>query len=153
MNYGLTNQLYLKECIDIVCNCLGYGINGVADELLIETARAETGAGTIADNSIGAGMGITQIDKIPFVDIQDRVRHSDRDKIKEELGIDLALISWEHIRYNPLLCVLFTRLKYKKIPETIPSSIKGRAEYWKTYYNTEAGKGTVKHYIDANKKG
>ena len=87
---------------------------------------------------------------MPFGDIQDRVKESDRKKIKIELGIDLDLIGWEHLRYNPLLCVLFTRLKYKKVPEEIPMSLEGRAKYWKKYYNTVAGKGTVEHYIKAN---
>lgn len=150
MNYGLTNKLYLKECIEKVCDCLGYGANNNADELILETAGVETRFGKATDGTIGAGMGITQIDKMPFGDIQNRVKNSDREKIKKEMGIDLDLIGWEHLRYNPLLCVLFTRLKYKKIPEEIPTNLEGRAFYWKDHYNTKAGKGTVEHYIKAN---
>jgi len=150
MNYGLINKLYLKECVEKVCDCLGYGANKNADELLLETAGAETLHGDAIDGTIGAGMGITQIDEIPFGDIQNRVKESDKSKVKDILGIDIDLVGWEHLRYNPLLCVLFTRLKYKKIPEVIPNSMQGRAEYWKKYYNTVAGKGTVEHYLKAN---
>jgi len=150
MNYGLINKLQLKEYVKEVCDCLGYGANGVADELLLETAGVETHFGKATDRTIGAGMGITQIDLMPFGDIQNRVKQSDKTKIKMELGIDLDLVGWEHLRYNPFICVLFTRLFYKKIPEEIPIDMRGRAFYWKDYYNTKLGKGTVEHYMKAN---
>jgi len=41
-------------------------------------------------------------------------------------------------------------LKYKLIPELIPNSLDERATYWKKYYNSEAGKGTMKHYLEMN---
>lgn len=65
-------------------------------------------------------------------------------------GIDIELVEWEHLRYNPLLAMLFTRLKYKLIPELVPKSIEARARYWKMFYNSKAGKGTVEHYLEVN---
>ena len=150
MNYGLIEENHLKDFSRSVCDCLGYGENGMASMLLVETARAETGAGKVKDTTVGAGMGITQIDKIPFYDILERVRDRDKEKVFNFFGIDLDLIEWEHLRYNPLLCLIFTRLKYKLIPEIIPTLRTKRADYWKKYYNTKAGKGTVAHYISAN---
>ncbi len=64
--------------------------------------------------------------------------------------IDIEMINWQDLRYNPLLAMIFARLKYKKIPQAVPPSIRERAEYWKTHYNTYLGKGTVEHYIQAN---
>jgi len=148
--YGLLKQEHLVEIAEAVCDCLGYGYNINADKLLIETAGAETLKGTLKDPTIMAGIGITQFDQMPFYDVKTRARESDKEKIKKSFDIDINLIEWEHLRYNPLLCMIFTRLKYKKVPSKIPDSLKERAEYWKRWYNSYAGKGTVEHYIEAN---
>lgn len=148
--YGLVKPSHLKDIAIDVCDCLGNGTNNNAVFLLMETAGAETGKGTIKDESIGAGMGITQFDKMPFYDVKDRCRDSDKQKLKEYFDIDIDLVEWEDLRYNPLLAMIFTRLKYKKIPEPIPRTTETRAYYWKQHYNTKAGKGTYEHYMQAN---
>jgi len=33
----------------------------------------------------------------------------------------------------------------------VPDSLEDQAKYWKKYYNTVAGAGTVEHFIEANK--
>lgn len=48
---------------------------------------------------------------------------------------------------NDTIGALFARLHYLRVPERIPSSIPEQAHYWKKFYNTEAGKGTVEQYI------
>jgi len=149
--YGLIYQSHLEDIVKEVCKCLGYGGNSNADKLLLETAGAETLKGDIKDPTEYAGMGITQFDKMPFYDVKDRVRESDKEKILKHFDIDLDLVEWEHIRYNPLLSMIFTRLKYKKVPESVPRTIEQRASYWKKYYNTAAGKGTAEHYLKANR--
>ena len=40
----------------------------------------------------------------------------------------------------------------------MPTSVEGQANYWKKYYNSELGAGSVEHYIELvdkylNKKG
>ena len=152
MAYGLVHKNDLEIIAIKVCECLGNGANGKAVDLLLETAGAETGRGLTKDLTLGAGMGITQIDKLPFQDIKDRCRKEDRVRIYDFFNIDIDLVEWEHLRYNPLLCMIFTRLKYKKIPNIIPTSLYDRADYWKIFYNTEEGKGTVAHYIEENLK-
>jgi len=151
--YGLIKKEHLEDMAFAVCECLGHGINRKATDMLIETANAETGGGTIKDITIGAGMGLTQFDKIPFYDVKDRCRDSDKKKILDSFDIDIDLVEWEHLRYNPLLALIFTRLKYKKITESIPNSVTLRAIYWKRYYNTYAknAKGTPEHYLQMNK--
>jgi hypothetical protein len=132
-----------------VCDCLGYGINHTAHLLIVETATTETGLGRIKDTTLGAGMGICQFDKMPFYDIRKRSAKY-KEKIYEELGVDIDLVEWEHLRYNSFLSLLFCRLFYKPIPKQIPDDIKERAIYWKKYYNTELGKGTAEHYLRMN---
>lgn len=96
-------------------------------------------------------MGITQFDKLPFEDIKNRSMQF-KDKILKELYVDISLVDWEHLRYNPYLSLLFTRLFYRLRPEAIPETIEERAKYWKKVYNTKLGKGTPEHYLEINKK-
>jgi len=148
--YGLINRHHLNDAIKEVCECLGNGSNNNADKLLYETVGAETSHGNAKDNSKYAGMGITQFDKMPFYDVKSRTRKSNKDKIRDYFNIDIDLIVWEDLRYNPLLSMIFTRLKYKLIPNVIPTTLKERAKYWKIEYNSTLGRGTIEHYIEAN---
>ncbi len=147
MNYGYINEPLAKEMIAKVCDCLGGNVHGA--DLVLETAYAETGLGTIKDRTLKAGMGICQFDNMPFYDVKSRSMRY-RNKIKNELGIDIALVHWEHLRYNPYLSFLFCRLKYLLVSEKIPDTIEQRAKYWKKYYNSYLGTGTVKHYLKMN---
>ena len=151
MNYGPINIESIKENAQLICSCIGYGKNGVADLMIIETAIAETGLGEIEDKTPGAGMGITQFDKFPFDDIKKRNMRL-QPKILEELGVDIALVEWDDLRYNPFLGLLFARLLYWLKGQEIPISIQDRAAYWKLHYNTRLGKGTVEHYLAMNEK-
>lgn len=49
-----------------------------------------------------------------------------------------------HLRYATAM----TRIYFVPIKESIPKDLQGQAEYWKKYYNTVLGKGTVQEYID-----
>jgi len=149
--YGLVNEKEAYIIVDEICKHLGFGANRTADIMLIETARAETNLGLTKDRSIiSQGVGLTQIDKIAFDDIKTRsMKHNE--KIKENLKTDLSVVTYEMLAYSPFLAFLFTRLKYKLIPEEIPTTIEERAKYWKKYYNTSAGAGTIYHYLEANK--
>ena len=53
---------------------------------------------------------------------------------------------------NIALQAVFCRLKYKRDKYPLPKSndLKGQAEYWKRVYNTHLGKGTIKHFMEAN---
>lgn len=151
MNYGYVDKKCLHKQAELICNVLGNGKNNTAKDMLIETATAETLLGKLKDKSLKAGMGLCQFDKLPFEDIKKR-NLKRRDLIKKKLGIDIELVEWEHLRYNPFLSLLFCRLFYKLIPKEIPKTVEARASYWKKYYNTYKGKGTVEHYLRAVKK-
>jgi len=149
MNYGYVDKKQIKKQIKMICNCLGGGEN--AQRLVFETAVAETGIGNIKDTTIGAGIGLTQFDKLPFDDTKIRGMKY-RNKIYNGLGIDIDFVNWDDLRYSPFLCLLFTRLFYLLRPGAISSDIEERAKYWKKWYNTKLGKGTVEHYLEMNKK-
>ena len=150
MYYGLIKKSHFEDMVIAVCDVLGHGKNKAAFNLIMETSYAETNMGTTPDTSVSNGHGITQIDEIGYRDVIARTRKEDKEKIYLAFGIDLGLVRFNDLRYNPLLSAIITRLKYKFIPEQIPADKKGRAKYWKKYYNTVAGKGTTKHYLEAN---
>ena len=48
--------------------------------------------------------------------------------------------------------IVHCRLKYRRVPKRLPSSLEGQSEYWKKYYNTEGGKGDPEHFVESVKK-
>jgi len=147
--YGFSDRECLFKQVQSVCDVLGHGANKTAIPLLLETMAVETDLGQTPDRSISAGMGIAQFDEEPFYDVMRRIRLSDYYEIEQRFGIDLKLVQWEDLRYNPFLSIIAMRLKYKLIPQQIPTTLEGRAAYWKQHYNSSAGKGTVKHYLES----
>jgi hypothetical protein len=147
--YGLTNGRQLREIVVAVCGVLGYGgLGGFAVDLLMETAAQETHCGQFRDPTpYGAGRGAFQCDLIAFSDVVERSRPQDVKAISDHFGIDIRKVSHNALDTSPLLAAIIARLHYKLVPEPIPDSIAGRADYWKRYYNTSAGKGSPAEYV------
>ena len=118
--------------------------------MLLETACAETALGKYADPTPnGAGHGLCQFDQIGFDDVKARTRQKDKNLIYVGFGYDINNCQLSDLDNDPLLSFIFCRLKFKLRPEPIPKTVEGRARYWKQFYNTEAGKGTVEHYLES----
>lgn len=65
---------------------------------------------------------------------------------------DLSPANYKYIYENELqersiLQAVLCRFYYLGINEAIPSTLEGRARYWKKYYNSELGAGTPEKYI------
>lgn len=146
MFYGLLSRDQLEHTIDKVVSVLGGGVP--AKKLLLETAAAETDLGKAIDTSWNVGIGIMQFDKIGFDDVKQRTSAAKKALIERTFGIDIDRVEYTDLRWNPLLSVIFARLKYLLVPGAIPDTIQGRAAYWKKWYNSELGAGTPEHYID-----
>lgn len=66
----------------------------------------------------------------------------------EWLHEDPRTILWAmRLDDNDRIGVLFARLHYFRVSNPIPGSVEEQAAYWKKYYNTSAGKGTVWEYV------
>ena len=54
-----------------------------------------------------------------------------------------------HLECNLPYQVLLCRVYLLRIAEALPAEldVQGQARYWKKYYNTELGRGTVEEYI------
>ena len=59
-----------------------------------------------------------------------------------------ALPRLHMIHDDDRLACLFARLHYLRVAEAVPDDLRGQAGYWKKYYNTRLGKGTVEGYMD-----
>jgi hypothetical protein len=127
-----------------------------AKQFLTEIAEVESKFGTHRNTfKKKDSSGIFQIDRIAFDEVQRRLQpDSDvgenirnyNEKLKEELGIDLTTASFSDLN-TPLYGAAFARAYILTIPASIPTTLKARATYWKKYYNTSAGAGTVDSYI------
>lgn len=145
--YGLTTRKQLNDHIAAVVEEIGGGV--AAENLLIETASAETNIGKTLDRTWMAGIGIMQFDRIGFDDVKMRTPQRLKMKVLQRFGVDIDRAEHTDLRYSPLLSVIFARLKYRLIPDPIPQTLEERGLYWKKHYNSYAGKGTVDHYITA----
>jgi hypothetical protein len=56
---------------------------------------------------------------------------------------------WDFILETNLAAqIAMCRLHYRRIPSKLPNSLKGQAAYWKKYYNSSAGRGTVEDFLE-----
>lgn len=146
--YGLKSKIQAIVLATEVCAVLGNGAHNRGINLLLETAAAETCLGLYEDPTPGgAGMGLCQPDYIGFIDVQRRTPNRIIKRIKDELGYDIRACRHSDLANDPKLSLIFCRLHYRLRPEDIPYTLRGRAEYWKQFYNSQAGKGTVEHYL------
>jgi hypothetical protein len=146
--YGTKSISQIKEDTLRVCNALGGGLN--VQHQMLETACTETRLGTYPDSHPEKlGVGLCQHDQIGLDDIQQEGEARHFKIVKEKFGYDIPSIVLKDLAYDPLLSLICCRLSYKRIPARIPAILIERAVYWKRYYNTESGKGTIEHYLES----
>lgn len=140
-------------------------ISRVAD-LLLETAIVESYDGTrFARRQIGFSMrepggawGITQVELQSAAYTNEMMR--DDVDLRHAAGRVVGFIPrcWETENCDDLeiglllaaseeAAMVYARLHYWRCPGLISDDVFGRANYWKVYYNTHLGKGTVSGYI------
>ena len=124
-----------------------------ARELIFRTGMAESGYRAIEQHGGGPAVGYFQVEPATINDtITNYVTY--RQEIQTKLwslgfeGKDSAL----RVMGSIPLQVAFCRLKYRRDKYALPScgDLEAQGEYWKRVYNTYKGKGTVKHFMDAN---
>jgi hypothetical protein len=160
------NQKHLKEII-IKPVLKHFGMwSQAAENLLLGTAAHESHLGTYlmqnnnAGDPVGPALGLFGMEKITHDDIWDNViryRKSNYSihgleheiffhfQYDPECGRPLADNLVNNLQYAALMC----RLHYSRFSEPLPryDDIRKLAAYWKKYYNTEKGKGTIDKFI------
>ncbi len=144
--YGLLGHKELTEICKEVVKVLGGG--EAAERLILETAIAETIGGTYRSPvRYHFGLGLCQFDKIAFEDVKERTSSKRQKAILERFNIDIKQVEYRELAYSPILSLICCRLFYLMKPGSIPATLQERGEYWKKYYNTYLGKGTVEGYV------
>jgi hypothetical protein len=73
-------------------------------------------------------------------------------KIQEKWGFNPLTIELSELDHSDIKSAVFLREFLLSDPNPIPSTIEGRANWWKEKYNTASGAGTIIQYIDTNTK-
>lgn len=125
-----------------------------AEDLIFGTACVESGCGEyIAQLGGGPAKGIYQMEPATAKDI-----YANFLKYKPDLQAKLdalrceGLTLEENLVGNLYFATAMCRIHYLRQPGAIPSDLEGLAEYWKKYYNTPLGKGTVNKFVEAYRR-
>ena len=124
-----------------------------AVELILGTIAQESTGGRYIRQITGPALGICQMEPTTFKDIVNNYI-----KYKLDLGRAVMFASGvtalksEMLEYNLAFSIAMCRIHYLRVPEGLPSDLEGYARYWKQYYNTVHGKGTVEEFIANYKK-
>ena len=144
----------IKDIIDdILARLEDVGIPNTkeARDLVYETAMAETGYRHLEQMGDGPAVSFWQIEPATINDIW--MNYILYRKPLVQKAYELGFIEDEmdfSVMTNIGVAIFFTRIYYRRKPGAIPKTMEERAKYWKKHYNTEQGKGTIKHFIEAN---
>lgn len=130
-----------------------------AEQLLIGTASVESKLGTYLKQVKGPALGIYQIEPATHHDVWENYIQY-RSDLKSSLMEITSVSDWVREDYRPCHSLLIhdlryatiiARLIYRRVPYFLPTAgdWPAMAEYWKSFYNTSAGKGTVKKFISS----
>ena len=124
-----------------------------ARDLIYKTGKAESGYRTLQQYGGGPALGFFQMEPNTAIDIWDNYvmyRPKYRDKLFS-LGFDDGTLEF-CLLSNIGLQAAFCRLHYRRVPSALPKKdhLEAQAKYWKKYYNSHLGKGTITHFMEAN---
>ena len=122
-----------------------------AQELLLGTAIQESGLRYLHQLGDGPALGLFQMEPATHDDIWENYlayRATLAQKIPGTGGSAIRRKAVEmvgNLWYAAGMC----RVHYLRAPEPLPEAgdLEGQAAYWKKWYNTAQGAGTVEHYI------
>lgn len=117
------------------------------------TAAVESHLGHYVYQIGGPARGIFQMEPATAIDIYDNYLRY-QEGLRDELLYFCAADPERDLLGNIPYQILMARFHYLRVKEPLPKAedSKGLAEYWKKYYNTTLGKGTVEKAIEEYKK-
>ena len=126
-----------------------------ASSLIYKTGMAESGYRALSQMGEGPAIGFFQLEPATMKDIMENYVAYRKPILESLKSLGYAEDDSEYrVKSNIALQVAFCRLKYKRDPFPLPSwwNTRDQAEYWKRVYNTELGKGTAEHFLEANQE-
>ena len=122
-----------------------------AEDLLVGTACQESACGKYirqlgCKGNVGA-FGIYQMELATHNDILANFLKYKPTLAEKVKALRIPTMSdAENLEYNLAYATAMCRVHYYRIPKPIPDGVYGQAQYWKEYYNTKFGKGTIEEY-------
>ena len=152
----------IKSLIHRVCFELGDKYcSKEATQLILETGLVESNYKYLRQLGDGPARSFWQVEPATAVDnLAHYLKHR---KTLMHKCADASMIDLKHWQnfseplWSAILeksissAIIHCRLKYWRVPKRMPSSLEGRASYWKTYYNSAGGAGTREKYIETVK--
>ena len=145
-----------KQLFDTILDTLefcGMTCSSNVVNMILETACVESNCGEYIKQLKGPACGIFQIEPRTAKDIIDHFIYY-RPKLRENYAklMNGFLSLEQNLCTNLMFQIFMCRIFYLRFSEVIPDTVESRAKYWKKYYNTNLGKGTVEKYIKAVEK-
>ena len=146
-------QEYLAKVIEpVLCSLPGIPASQAAAQLLLGTAIKESGNLKHRKQIGGPALSFFQVEPESHQDIWDNYL-----KFRPQLkAFVISLMTkpnankLQELENNESYAAAMARIKYQRCPEKLPSfnDLDAIARYWKKYYNTPLGKGTVKGFLE-----
>lgn len=142
--------------VDPVLEDLGL-YNVAASELVMGTGIQESRFTFIKQIGGGPALGFFQMEPATHRDIHINFlgyRDELRSKVAAIARYPAEIPAPEIMIYNLRYAVAMCRVHYRRVREPLPTAgdLEGQAAYWKEFYNTPLGKGTVEEYVLHNEK-
>lgn len=126
-----------------------------SENLVMGTGFVESRFEHIKQRGGGPALSFWQVEPDTYRWVTYRARNDEAryPAVLRALGMEAFPANPEHMIGNMELALLICRLKYWYIPEALPEpfDIGALAKYWKKYYNTEEGRGSVQQFVHAYK--
>jgi len=128
-----------------------------AVELLLLTAAAESNLGQyIRQVGGGPALGIFQVEPATESDIWENYLSYRPEFCKKISGLfpSGGTFEIEEMEFNLGYQIIMARIHYLRVPKPLPKAgdVEGMASYWKQYFNTPLGKGTIEKAMKAYEK-
>ena len=152
----ITNKDDVREMLKESLSALNY-VDHIFDspeaiELLMGTWATESNGGHFLKQLVnGPALSAWQIEKPTFVDTINRVPVYVKSVLSKTIGKEVDDSDFKRIENDHIFASQIARCKYYLCPGSIPDDLIGQANYWKKYYNTPLGAGTVDKYISKYK--
>ncbi len=148
----------IKQIKEITEHAL-YKIDGYSDDalaLVVRTGMAESGYRALKGYGDGnPAIGFWQIEPATLDDMIDNyIKYRSKYKIELiDLGMKFDNSKIISVMSNMAIQAALCRLHYRRDKDPIPSwtDLEAQGAYWKRIYNTPLGRGTVEHFVEANK--
>lgn len=148
------NATQLKHLIEKTLKAFGYYSYEAVDLLMLTAAQESLCGHYITQLHNGPAKGIFQMEPNTLSDIIDNYLRY-KPKLYSKINNFIAPVNLNlNLHGNLLFQIVIARVHYLRIPEKIPvkysdeyAYIERLAKYWKTYWNTYKGEGTINQAI------